>query len=75
MDRRDLCKNQTIIQFLMDRIDTMQQELAHYEQIKRITLLPEPFSLEKGELTNTLKVKRPVLNQHYKVEIEKMYEE
>ena len=75
VDRRDLCKNQTIIQFLMDRIDTMQQELAHYEQIKRITLLPEPFSLEKGELTNTLKVKRPVLNQHYKVEIEKMYEE
>jgi long-chain acyl-CoA synthetase len=59
----------------MDRLDTLQQEFAHYEQVKRITLLPEPFSLEKGELTNTLKVKRSVLNQNYAKEINKMYEE
>ncbi|MCF0195722.1 MAG: long-chain fatty acid--CoA ligase [Bacteroidaceae bacterium] len=75
VDRADLCRNKQIIQFLMDRIETMQQECAHYEQIRRITLLPEPFSLEKGELTNTLKVKRPVLNQNYKEQIDKMYEE
>ena len=59
----------------MDRIETLQQEFAHYEQVKRITLLPEPFSLERGELTNTLKVKRGVLNENYAKEIEKMYEE
>ena len=59
----------------MDRIETIQQDLASYEQVKRITLLPEPFSLEHGELTNTLKVKRPVLNERYKEQIEKMYEE
>jgi long-subunit acyl-CoA synthetase (AMP-forming) len=47
----------------------------NYEQVKRITLLPEPFSLEKGELTNTLKVKRPVLNENYKEIIDKMYED
>ena len=74
-DRADLCRNKEINQFLLDRIETMQQELAHYEQVKRITLLPEPFSLEKGELTNTLKVKRPVLNERYKALIDKMYEE
>ena len=59
----------------MDRIETLQQEFAHYEQVKRITLLSEPFSMERGELTNTLKVKRPVVYQNYKEEIEKMYEE
>ena len=57
------------------RIDTLQQEFAHYEQIKKFTLLPEPFSMEKGELTNTLKIKRQVLMQNYAEEIEKMYEE
>ena len=43
--------------------------------MKRITLLPEPFSMERGELTNTLKVKRPVIYQNYKAQIDKMYEE
>ena len=57
------------------RIDTMQQEFAHYEQVKKIALLPEPLSLEKGELTNTLKVRRQVLNEHYREVIDKMYEE
>ncbi|MBQ8225019.1 MAG: long-chain fatty acid--CoA ligase [Bacteroides sp.] len=57
------------------RIDTLQQQFAHYEQVKRFTLLPEPFSMERGELTNTLKIKRPVLNKNYKEQIEKMYEE
>ena len=59
----------------MYRIDTIQQDLASYEQVKRITLLPEPFSMERGELTNTLKVKRPVLNERYKEELARMYEE
>lgn len=57
------------------RIDTLQQQFAHYEQIKRFTLLPQPFSMERGELTNTLKLKRPAIARNYKDEIEKMYEE
>ena len=73
-DRRELCSNPEVVEFVMDRIDTMQQDLAHYEQVKRITLLPEPFSMEKGELTNTLKVKRSALNENYRAEIDKMYE-
>lgn len=74
-DIPDLCANPKINKFIMYRIETLQQEFAHYEQVKKVVLLPEPFSLEKGELTNTLKVKRPVLNQNYKEQIEKMYEE
>ena len=73
--REDLCQNQRIHNMMMDRIDTLQQQLAHYEQIKRFTLLPHGFSMERGELTNTLKIKRRVLNENYKKEIDKMYEE
>ena len=73
--REDLCQNAEIYQMMMDRIDTLQQQLAHYEQIKRFTLLPHAFSMERGELTNTLKIKRRVLNENYKVQIDKMYEE
>lgn len=72
---QDLCANEKIVKFVLFRIETLQQEFAHYEQVKRITLLAEPFSLEKGELTNTLKVKRPVVNQNYAKEIDAMYEE
>ena len=56
-------------------IISLQQSFAHYEQIKRFTLLPEPFSMERGELTNTLKLKRAVVAQNYKEVIDRMYEE
>ena len=73
--REDLCRDKRIIRMLAERIDTLQQQLAHYEQVKRFTLLPHAFSMERGELTNTLKIKRRVLNENYKAEIDKMYEE
>ena len=60
---------------MMERIETLQQSLAHYEKVKRITLLPHPFSMETGELTSTLKLKRPVVYKNYKEIIDKMYEE
>ena len=73
--REDLCANPQIYEMMKERIDTLQQQLAHYEQIKRFTLLPNHFSMEKGELTNTLKIKRRVLNANYKKEIDAMYAE
>lgn len=71
----ELCRNQDIVRMILFRIDTLQQEFAHYEQVKRITLLPKPFSMEKGELTNTLKIKRNVVNQNYAGVIDEMYKE
>ena len=73
--REDLCGNVTIQHMMLDRIHTLQQQLAPYEQIKRITLIPHHFSMEDGELTNTLKLRRPIINANYKKEIDKMYEE
>ena len=71
----ELLKNDAIMELFKERIDTLQQQFAHYEQIKKFTLLPEPFSMAKGELTNTLKIKRSVLNKNYAAEIEAMYAE
>lgn len=72
--REDLCANRRIYDFLMERITTLQQQLAPYEQVKRFTLVPHHFSMENGELTNTLKIRRPVIYKNYKEEIDKMYE-
>jgi len=74
-DMPELLKKDEIMNLFREHIDTLQQQFAHYEQIKKFTLLPEPFSMAKGELTNTLKIKRNVLLKNYAAEIEKMYEE
>ena len=71
--REQLCASPQINEMMKERIDTLQQQLAHYEQIKRFTLLPHHFSMERGELTNTLKIKRRVLNENYRKEIDAMY--
>lgn len=72
---QQLCEHPAIVQYVTERIATLQQELAGYERIKRFTLLPQPFTMENGELTNTLKIKRRVVYEHYASEIEKMYVE
>ena len=71
----ELLRHPQVMKLYRDRIDKLQQQLAHYEQVKYFTLLPEPFSMERGELTNTLKIRRPVLYQNYASQIEAMYEE
>ncbi len=57
------------------RINRLQHAFAHYEQIKRFTLLPEPFSMLRGELTNTLKLRRSIVVRNYRKLIDRMYEE
>lgn len=70
----ELLNNPKIIELFTKRIDALQTEFASYEKIKRFTLLANPFSMERGELTNTLKIKRNVLYTNYSKEIDKMYE-
>lgn len=72
--REELCANDKVYHLMMERIKTLQQPLAHYEQIKRITLLSHHFTIESGELTNTLKLRRPVIYKNFKEVIDKMYE-
>ena len=74
-DMADLLQHPKVQALFRARIDTLQQQFANYEQVKRFTLLPEPFNMERGELTNTLKLKCSVVSKNYKELIDKMYEE
>ncbi len=74
-DRLELLRNSHIIEMFESRLREMQKELALFEQVKKFTLLPAAFSMELGELTPTLKLRRKVILQRYQNEIESMYKE
>lgn len=69
----DLVNNADIHKMLDARIQGYQKDMASYEQIKRFVLLPRPFTMESGELTNTLKIRRAVINKRYAKLIDAMY--
>lgn len=69
----ELIQNNDIKKMIEERIEQLQKGLANFEKIKRFTLLPKEFTIESGELTNTLKLRRPVINNRYAHEIEAMY--
>ncbi|MDR3059011.1 MAG: long-chain fatty acid--CoA ligase [Prevotella sp.] len=71
----DLFSNVDILRMLDGRIELLQANFAPYEKIKKYRLLAEPFSMENGELTNTLKIKRKAVAEKYKDIIDKMYKE
>jgi long-chain acyl-CoA synthetase len=54
-------------------VSRLTRELADYEKVKRVSLLPEEFSIDGGELTPTLKVRRRVVEQKYEKVIESLY--
>ncbi len=74
-DREELCANPKVVAMVQERIDTLQQTLANFEKIKRLTLLPHHFSMERGELTTTLKIRRNVVAKNYKAVIDEMYKD
>jgi long-chain acyl-CoA synthetase len=70
----DLIANIDVRQLFQDEIDRLQKDLPHYERVRRFELLPAPLTVESGEVTPTLKVKRKVVEQQYSHLIERMYE-
>lgn len=72
-DIEELIKNSDIRKMIQERIDRLQESFAGFERIKKFTLLSQAFTMEAGELTNTLKIRRPVINSRYAREIEAMY--
>lgn len=69
----DLIKKHQIIEMFEKRLQRLQRELPSYEQIKKFTLLVNPFSIDREELTPTLKLKRKNIYKNYRKEIEAMY--
>jgi long-chain acyl-CoA synthetase len=71
----ELLAHPDVIALFEERINEQQKEFAAYEQVKKFRLLPKPFGIATGELTNTLKVKRSAVNERYKELIDEMYRE
>ena len=69
----ELLRHGKVVAFFEARINELQRSLAKYEQVKKFTLLPRPFSMELGELTPTLKLRRKAIEQAFGAEIEAMY--
>lgn len=74
LDLEQLVLNKKVIGLYKERINEINSKLAKYETIKKFVILPRDFSIETGELTPTLKLKRKVIYEKYKDKIEKLYE-
>lgn len=74
-NRKDLIRKAEIIRFFQSIIEDCQKGFASFEKIKRFTLLPESLSKDRGEITDTLKIKRAAIAENYAAEIEEMYRE
>lgn len=65
--------DESIVKTVRGQVDLVNQELANYEQVKQVTVLAQEFSIESGEMTPTLKMKRNVIESRYKDVIDGMY--
>jgi long-chain acyl-CoA synthetase len=71
----EIINNQKVIDRIQKEVDTFNAEFGKFEQIKKIKLLPAEFSIEGGELTPTLKLKRKVIMAKYDALVEEIYKE
>jgi long-subunit acyl-CoA synthetase (AMP-forming) len=69
----ELAKDPKLHAFLMEAVQEINANLARVQTIKKITILPQDLSIEGGEMTPTMKIKRKAINEKYKAEIEAFY--
>jgi long-chain acyl-CoA synthetase len=74
-DYDDLVRNEKIFSLIKARIEERNKSLAKYETIKRFAILKDDFSVESGELTPTLKIKRKVISQRYQSILDGFYQD
>jgi long-subunit acyl-CoA synthetase (AMP-forming) len=72
-DAETASKDEKFLGFLQRQIDGVNARLARVQAIKKFKVIPREFTIEGGELTPTMKVKRKVVTEKYKNEIEKLY--
>ncbi len=71
--KTELTTNKEVIKLIHQEVKKYNTNFGHWEQIKKFVLLPEEWTVESGELTPTMKPKRKIVNERYKIEIESMY--
>jgi long-chain acyl-CoA synthetase len=70
--REDLCENPHVVKRVQRDAGDLTRELNEYERVKRVYLLPREFSIDKGEMTPTLKIKRGVIDEKYEEAIDEI---
>ena len=69
----ELARDEQVRALIQGVVDTVNADRSRYEQVKRFFLLPRDFSMEEGEITPTLKLKRRVCAQHFASELDDLY--
>ncbi|MCW8812790.1 MAG: long-chain fatty acid--CoA ligase, partial [Chlorobium sp.] len=72
-DESELTGNEKIYKLIEDDMSKLQKKLANYERVRKFALLDQPFTIETGEITPSLKIKRKVVEEKYNYLIEQMY--
>jgi long-chain acyl-CoA synthetase len=72
-DINEMIEHPAIKKLIENEISTCQQHQAKYERVRKFTLLPKPFTIESGEMTPSLKLRRKVIEERYKDKIYSMY--
>ena len=74
-DHAQMVKDAKVQKLYEDLINKVNGGLAHYETIKKVIVVPDEWNVESGELTPSLKLKRRVINEKYKEQIDAVYTE
>ncbi len=69
----ELTYNPAIVKIIKNDIDRLQKDFAKYERVRKFSLLSQPFSIESGELTPKMSIKRHIVEHNYSVLIDEMY--
>ena len=69
----EFCQHPRILDLFQRQVDSLTVDLAQYERVKRIALLDKELTIEGGEMTPTLKIKRRVINEKYRDVIDRLY--
>jgi long-chain acyl-CoA synthetase len=72
-NREELVANPDIQALIRRQVEEATRWLPRHEKIRRFILLPREFTIASGELSTTLKVKRPVVKERYRAQIEEMF--
>ncbi|MBS1793218.1 MAG: long-chain fatty acid--CoA ligase [Acidobacteria bacterium] len=72
---REFCAHRAIVELLEQQVAELTKDLAKFEKVKKIALIEEEMTVEGGELTPTLKIKRRIVDEKYKEVIDRLYDE
>jgi len=73
LSNKDLVNDPAVRKMFQEKIDEKNKHFGQWETIKRFELMPDEWTIDGGELTPTLKVKRKIVTEKYQALIDKLY--